>query len=279
MPLHRCRNPCISLKQGGSPCREGEQCEMVDMDCVDHHCPPLPFCVPSALAALAASEDISSSSPCPKGASPFLDPDTNDTLSCSPRARMLQCPDDYFCSEIPTLGGLDSGVCCPLVQTQDDGADWLFPPGFLVAQDRGGPEGENLLGDLTHNGGSSHPKPGQCPYLLPFQAVGGGCESNCGEDAHCPGERKCCLNSCGGSQCAPPLLLTACQHQKSILEHKAREFGLPTRRLGLFIPECDGNGDYLRIQTDGGFNWCVDSAGEEIQGTRVIYPNPPNCKS
>jgi hypothetical protein len=69
----------------------------------------------------------------------------------------------------------------------------------------------------------------------------------------------------------------ACQHQKNILEHKARENGIPAKRV--FIPECDETGEYVRIQTFGKYRWCVDSAGHEIQGTRVPAPLTPNCQS
>ncbi|OXA42656.1 Nidogen-2 [Folsomia candida] len=91
-----CKNPCLSKHN----CGEDDQCEMVDIDCVEDHCPPLPFCVPKVLAALANGEALSPGggnavvSPCPGGRAPFRSSDSNDSaLSCSPRARMLQCPD------------------------------------------------------------------------------------------------------------------------------------------------------------------------------------------
>lgn len=70
--------------------------------------------------------------------------------------------------------------------------------------------------------------------------------------------------------------MTACQHQKGIIEHVARENGIPAKRF--FIPQCDEGGDYMRIQSFGKFHWCVDSAGQEIQGTRVPYGKRPNCQ-
>jgi len=61
------------------------------------------------------------------------------------------------------------------------------------------------------------------------------------------------------------------------LEHKAREDGIPAKRV--FIPDCDEMGEYVRIQSFGKFRWCVDSAGHEIQGTRVSVSETPNCQS
>lgn len=48
---------------------------------------------------------------CPKGATAFI-LESNETLTCNPRARMLQCPDDYYCHDIEQAH--DFGVCCPI---------------------------------------------------------------------------------------------------------------------------------------------------------------------
>jgi hypothetical protein len=38
-PLCECRNPC-----DGVSCPEGQSCEMVEVNCEDEHCPPVPAC-------------------------------------------------------------------------------------------------------------------------------------------------------------------------------------------------------------------------------------------
>jgi hypothetical protein len=263
-------------------CGADEQCEMVDIDCWEEHCPPMPFCrtlflketffllliilisgIPKALAALAnEAETKQMVSQCPKGKA-FLT-EANETLTCNPRARMLQCPDEYFCNDI-IISGNELGFCCPILEEEEVGQ-------IFIAEDRKEPEGNFLFSDGPEQG---HSKQGQCPYLMPFNS--GSCESECETDGHCPSTKKCCLNSCGGSQCIQPLLMTACQHQKQILEHKARESGMPSKRV--LIPQCDVTGAYVQVQSFGKFSWCVDSAGQEIQGTRVAQPQKPNCKS
>ncbi|XP_053571924.1 thyroglobulin [Bombina bombina] len=45
----------------------------------------------------------------------------------------------------------------------------------------------------------------------------------------------------------------------------------------IYIPSCDDNGDFLRVQCQtGGQCWCVDSKGREIYGTRITGDSP-NC--
>lgn len=42
------------------------------------------------------------------------------------------------------------------------------------------------------------------------------------------------------------------------------------RKLGIFTPQCDENGDYLPVQCSdtNGYCWCVDENGAEIPGTK-----------
>ena len=41
--------------------------------------------------------------------------------------------------------------------------------------------------------------------------------------------------------------------------------------MGAFVPQCDRNGGYMSVQCQGstGYCWCVDTAGTEIDGTRM----------
>lgn len=38
-PLCQCRDPC-----SGVSCKEDEQCQLVEVSCKDHYCPPVPSC-------------------------------------------------------------------------------------------------------------------------------------------------------------------------------------------------------------------------------------------
>jgi hypothetical protein len=53
-------------------------------------------------------------------------------------------------------------------------------------------------------------------------------------------------------------------------------------RIGLYVPQCDDNGNYNPNQNDGstGQQWCVDWDGGEIPGTRVGPGKPkPDCRA
>ncbi|CAG0879216.1 unnamed protein product [Darwinula stevensoni] len=108
-------------------------------------------------------------------------------------------------------------------------------------------------------------KPGQCPYLVP--PASGSCEYECTTDQDCPDVSKCCSDGCG-TQCLPPLIMTACQHQRAVLEHKYREQGIPPNRA--YYPQCDVEGRFQPVQCDPRTRtcWCVDEEGREVPGTR-----------
>lgn len=38
-PTCQCRDPCSSVQ-----CQEDEQCQLVEVSCKDHYCPPVPAC-------------------------------------------------------------------------------------------------------------------------------------------------------------------------------------------------------------------------------------------
>ncbi|XP_037073355.1 uncharacterized protein LOC119094399 [Pollicipes pollicipes] len=139
---------------------------------------------------------------------------------------------------------------------------------------------QRFPGRLDGGGGDLLPqrpseKPGQCPYSGP---VGGGsCDLQCADDADCTGEHKCCSSGCG-TECVRPLLATACQHEKAVLEERARSSGVPLGRT--YIPHCrNEDGHYSPVQCHPvlGVCWCVDEAGRERPGTRAAGRHNVNC--
>lgn len=71
---------------------------------------------------------------------------------------------------------------------------------------------------------------------------------------------------------------TACEHQRNLLEHRAREAGVPAGRV--YLPQCDPAGAFLPTQCHPATLtcWCVDTQGQEVPGTRVSQPAQPNCQ-
>ncbi|PNF36509.1 Amyloid beta A4 protein [Cryptotermes secundus] len=120
-------------------------------------------------------------------------------------------------------------------------------------------------------------KSGQCPYLIPVTA--GSCDYECRSDLNCNGTAKCCSNGCG-TRCVEPVMLTACQHMRAILEHKAHETGIPARQL--YLPKCrDEDGSFEPIQCHPVTHqcWCVDDKGDELPGTRAPPDVQPSCEA
>lgn len=70
----------------------------------------------------------------------------------------------------------------------------------------------------------------------------------------------------------------ACEHQRTLLEHRAREAGIPAGRV--YLPECDAEGAFLSTQCHPATLtcWCVDTQGQEVPGTRVSQPSHPDCQ-
>ncbi|XP_045483161.1 balbiani ring protein 3-like [Harmonia axyridis] len=68
-PLCQCRDPCYDV-----PCGSGEQCQLVEVNCKDHYCPPVPACLPKKL-----------------GQCPYLVP--SNSISCD-----FACNSDLACN-------------------------------------------------------------------------------------------------------------------------------------------------------------------------------------
>ncbi|XP_075049415.1 nidogen-2 [Mixophyes fleayi] len=112
-------------------------------------------------------------------------------------------------------------------------------------------------------------------------------ERRCHSDATCtnlPGSFSCQCNqgyTGDGFQCtqAPdyrPQPTSCLEKRRSLLGE-----GSPRGpRPGLFVPECDSEGNYSPLQCHGstGYCWCVNKEGEEIEGTRTSPGRgPPRC--
>ena len=73
-------------------------------------------------------------------------------------------------------------------------------------------------------------------------------------------------------------LSPACQHEKAVLEERARSAGIPLGRT--YIPHCrNEDGQYSAVQCHPvlGVCWCVDEAGKERAGTRAAGRHNVNC--
>ncbi|XP_074036900.1 uncharacterized protein [Leptinotarsa decemlineata] len=158
-PQCQCRDPCNTID-----CGDGEECQLVEVSCKDHYCPPVPACLPK--------------------------------------------------------------------------------------------------------------KVGQCPYLVPASTTS--CDFECNSDMACNGTMRCCSNGCG-TQCIEPLLLTACQHQRSLAQHQSHESGIPAGKV--YMPKCKEDGSYEPKQCNPGTGecWCVDFRGFELSETRTKSSEDLSC--
>nr|XP_019960182.1 PREDICTED: nidogen-2 isoform X7 [Paralichthys olivaceus] len=70
---------------------------------------------------------------------------------------------------------------------------------------------------------------------------------------------------------------THCEHHRDSVQTTGPE---GDRLIGVFVPECDANGQYTSLQCHGssGHCWCVDSRGQERAGTRTSPgATPTDC--
>ncbi|XP_027147434.1 nidogen-2 isoform X8 [Larimichthys crocea] len=70
---------------------------------------------------------------------------------------------------------------------------------------------------------------------------------------------------------------THCEHHRDSVQTTSPE-GYPI--AGVFVPQCDDNGQYIPLQCHGstGYCWCVQNNGQEIAGTRTVPgETPTNC--
>ncbi|KAK7082228.1 hypothetical protein SK128_021740, partial [Halocaridina rubra] len=227
----------------------------------------------------------------------ILDPDTACPLcQCRDPCRNVDCPNNQVCQmvDIPCVDGVCPAIpqCVPVVEplghaTCPEGDPYVLleTNETLACSPRARalecPEGYSCYADDNSIEGFCCPntgkqeKAGQCPLFVPV--LSGNCDIECSDDSHCLGDHKCCSNGCG-TQCLQPIIMTACEHQRSLLEHRAREAGIPSGRV--FLPQCDEKGAFLPTQCHPATLtcWCVDTQGLEVPGTRVSQPAHPNCQ-
>ncbi|XP_071535769.1 uncharacterized protein [Panulirus ornatus] len=226
-----------------------------------------------------------------------LDPDTACPLcQCRDPCQDVECPTSHICQmvDIPCVDGVCPAIpqCVPVVEASAAPACPLGEPytlpetnATLACSPRARalecPQGYSCFADDSTVEGVCCPSPGnskkagQCPFLVPV--LSGNCDLECSDDSHCPGDAKCCSNGCG-TQCIQPIVMTACEHQRTLLEHRAREAGIPAGRV--YLPQCDQTGAFLPTQCHPATLtcWCVDTQGQEVPGTRVSQPAHPNCQ-
>ncbi|KAK8727075.1 hypothetical protein OTU49_009926, partial [Cherax quadricarinatus] len=226
-----------------------------------------------------------------------LDPDTACPLcQCRDPCQDVECTASHICQmvDIPCVDGVCPAIpqCVPVVEasaapTCPLGAPYTLPEtnATLACSPRARalecPQGYSCFADDSTVEGVCCPSPGkskktgQCPFLVPV--LSGNCDLECSDDSHCLGDAKCCSNGCG-TQCLQPIVMTACEHQRTLLEHRAREAGIPAGRV--YLPQCDEVGAFLPTQCHPATLtcWCVDTQGQEVPGTRVSQPAHPNCQ-
>lgn len=189
---------------------------------------------------------------------------SNETMDCAKLRQSLDCL-DLTCRMGCEYGfALSEETGCPLCQCRDPCS------GITCPRDQ-----QCQLVEVSCTDHYCPPVPaclpkkvGQCPYLVPAAAPT--CDFECNSDAACNETMRCCSNGCG-TQCVEPLMLTACQHQRTVAQYQATESAIPAGKV--YIPQCmdDEDGRYAAKQCHpaSGECWCVDQQGFEISQTRT----------
>uniref|UniRef100_W8AHA0 Papilin n=2 Tax=Ceratitis capitata TaxID=7213 RepID=W8AHA0_CERCA len=88
-PLCECRDFCDEIS-----CSNGEECQLINVECIDEPCPKMPICVPRRVSV------------CPEG-NPLQQGDLE--VSCGPHNDNEACPTTHTCQLNPVT---HRGVCC-----------------------------------------------------------------------------------------------------------------------------------------------------------------------
>lgn len=75
------------------------------------------------------------------------------------------------------------------------------------------------------------------------------------------------------------LLISACQHQKTVAQHQSHESGVPAGKV--YMPQCKEDGSFEPLQCNPGTKecWCVDFRGFEVSSTRAPAATHINCSA
>ncbi|KAK6054295.1 WAP-type 'four-disulfide core [Cooperia oncophora] len=257
-----CSSPC-----DGVVCPDTSICVPMPVECISGPCPEVPRCVIN---------------PCLIG-SPKIDTSTAQPVNCTDNSNCVGSSGSWYCSQYRS----DNGVCCP--GREPRWSPGTCPPATASTADCT----RRCLIDEQCSAGQrccfngcglscvaavfSAPPPqvihiGECLETKPLGAfcVQRGKDHECSADVDCSPLRKCCSDGCT-RRCAAPDITTHCIH--------ARLAAMAIRESdsSVYVPECDGNGEYTPIQAHYGLKWCVDAIGREIQGTKTTHQ--PDCKS
>ncbi|PIC34118.1 hypothetical protein B9Z55_013866 [Caenorhabditis nigoni] len=275
-----CLDICLNVKCENS----WEQCQLVEPDCANPPCLPVPRCLlnpcrhgpPSRLAngitALCSSDKDCTEGTCSKigynglgfccsgpasstrdGRCPSQPADKRKCLLYPENS----CHSDHECSE-------DEKCCfngCTLSCTQ---------PEDYVIRKPVKPVTEPIMhyqpGDVEkYNKGHLSSLVADCADVIVANIS---CTTECHSDSQCAGMKRCCRQGCS-TNCMYPIRSTPCFHLALTAE-------LYSLRNAM---KCDRAGNFEQYQCDDEGCFCVDIAtGEELPGSRAIG-RKPNCES
>ncbi|GMT23765.1 hypothetical protein PFISCL1PPCAC_15062, partial [Pristionchus fissidentatus] len=279
LPNCECIDPCDGIKCPN----EGDSCQLVEPDCAEPPCRPVPRCLLS---------------PCPSG-SPMTLPN-GVTALCT---QSEQCSSNHFCHLIGYNG---LGFCCSrplsasfssLVKTGICPA--RRPTARQICRKQCSLDTECINGkccfdgcamrcitsEFSPNAHNQH-RPAEivrhnkkvvtsstssCPpsSLSLSSLSSSSCISHCSSHSDCSGLRLCCLHGCE-KKCVYPAATTPCLHDAITAEVLSLKI---TRK-------CEADGLYSLHQCDENGCFCVEeSTGEEKSGTRTIFGEEPKCDS
>ena len=99
----------------------------------------------------------------------------------------------------------------------------------------------------------------------------GSCVESCSQNTSCSDGQLCCSNGCGHTCVNGVTVTPSCRAVRTQIAS--------SDVIGVYVPQCDENGNYLSVQCHGstGYCWCVntDNGWPTSAGAR----GQPNCGS